>query len=303
MVKYWPADSVNGVYLTKTEVINSQLSYTGKSYKQSALDNDPVFQISRTSKSGNVTTTSYASNGEFTQKWSDRHLLFPPVEFTNTYSAAFNGIDGAISFGNNLSYNTGQEWSMSFWFKVQNLSTRRTLYSKTSNDVNVYGIGIYIETNGRVFIQTRSPSSLAAHTSSLSFTEDVWHNLTLTYNGSGNQNGFRLYFNGTIDTIPASATLGNISTTEHARLGIRNSSFPFSGNIDEVSFWTKALSASEVVQLYNSGSPFLLTDHSATAYLDHYYRLGDGDNSIIYDNKYSVNGTIIGGVTFVEDVP
>lgn len=303
MIKFWPISSTNDVYLTKVDNVNSQLVYQGQSYKQNALDSEAVWCISRTSRNGTVTTTEYADGGAFTQVWNNRYNLFPPANFLNSYSALLNGIDGNISFGNNLTYNTGYEWSISIWFKAQNLAARRTLFAKVTNDSNVYGIGIYLETDGKIFIQTRASGALAAYTSTNSFVDDVWNNFTLTYSGSGNQNGYRLYFNGVVGVTPSSAILGNITNTEYARIGIRNGSFPFSGNLDEVSFWTKALSASEVSQLYNNGSPILLTSHSASSYLDHYYRCGDGDNTIIYDNKYSVNGALVGGATLVQDVP
>jgi len=49
----------------------------------------------------------------------------------------------------------------------------------------------------------------------------------------------------------------------------------FDGMIDEVSYWDKALSSTEVTELYNSGSAADLTSHSAASNLVSWWRMGD----------------------------
>ena len=45
--------------------------------------------------------------------------------------------------------------------------------------------------------------------------------------------------------------------------------------IDEVSYWDKALSSSEITELYNSGSAADLSSHSAVSDLVSWWRMGD----------------------------
>jgi hypothetical protein len=51
----------------------------------------------------------------------------------------------------------------------------------------------------------------------------------------------------------------------------------YTGNLDEVSIWNKTLSPAEVANIYNSGSPADLAQHSAAANLVGWWRMGDGD--------------------------
>lgn len=293
----------NFVSIELEDNISSNLSYYGYALDSAADTADPVWRISRRTRSGSLTRLDTLDNGEFTQVWDDRTTLFAGVSYVNTYSLFFDGIDDSVQFGNNLQLNTGQQWSISLWFKADNLAARRTLYAKCSADSNVYGLGIYLETSGKIFIQTRAPAKLAAFTSSASFSSGIWNNLVITYTGSGNQTGYRLYFNGAVDSTPGSSSLGDITVSEYARIGTRNGSFPFSGYIEEVGFWNKNLNNSEVSEIYNAAAPLLLLDHSSAGNLTNYYRMGDGDVlPTIFDNKASINGTAE-GPTIAAEVP
>lgn len=290
----------------RIDQVSNKLSFYGRTSRQGASESDPYWQISRTAIDGNVTRVDWANGGSWDQSWTDRASIFPPAIYSNNYSVLFDGINDSVSFGNNLTYDVGTQWSFSVWFKANNLAARRTLFAKATNDAAVTGLGIYLESaTGQIFMQTRGAGGVGpAHTSTMAFAAGVWNNFTLTYSGSGNQSGYRLYFNGAVDVTPASSVLTSIANTATAYLGIRNAGFPFSGNIDEAAWWTKALSAAEVSELYNAGvAPNLLT-HSAESYLDHYYRLGDGDTSpTVLDNAGSVNGTLTNGAIFTSDAP
>ena len=57
--------------------------------------------------------------------------------------------------------------------------------------------------------------------------------------------------------------------------------------MDEFSTWKKTLTASEVTELYNNGSPSDLTQHSAATDLQRWFRFGDttGDGTAIKDSQ------------------
>lgn len=291
--------------ISKIDIENSLTTYYGRTRDETALTSEAKWQIWRVTTNGQETTTLYANNGAFDQIWDDRATIFPAETFYNNFSTQFDGINDRVNFGNNLTYDIGVQWSLSLWFKANNLAARKTLWSKCQNSGSVYGIGIYLlETTGGILIQTRAPSAAPNLYSVATFSAGVWNNFTLTYSGSGNQSGYRLYFNGVVDSTPASATLASIVVVDSAYLGLRGTSFPFSGQMDELSFWSKELSAADVSELYNSGSPTNLLNHSASSFLDHYYRLGDGDvDPTVLDHAGSVNGTLENGATFVADVP
>lgn len=78
----------------------------------------------------------------------------------------------------------------------------------------------------------------------------------------------------------------------------------FDGNIDELSLWNKALSPTEVTELFNGGVPLPATGHSAyTANAIHYWRMGDDAIApTIPDIKGIENITLV-GAAFVADTP
>lgn len=285
---------VDTSYSTITERVNSQLTYFGKAIAGS-LTSQSVWQISREYTIGTKTYYDYVDSGNFTQIWDDRSTLFTTPVFFNQYSTNFDGINDNINFSDSFStYDAGTAFTMSFWLNINNVSSQRCIYSKTTNDVNVYGLSIQVTTGAQIFIQARTPGYLTSHTSTMIIPVASWTHLAVTYNGGNNLNGFRVYIDGVVDVTPSSFAIGaSLYSGQNALLGIRNAAFPFSGYIDEVTFWNKSLTSTEVTELYNSGAPFSPQDHSALPYLEHWYRMGDDDTyNVITDNVGSVDGTM-----------
>ena len=298
-----PGDKSNYYYkvnqfdprLYKVDQVNSLLKYEGWAKDITALDSEAKWLIKRTIQSGSITTV-LPYNDDYDAVWDDRTTLFPTPTLLNQYSLEFDGINDYVSFGNTFNdFDVGQQWSMSFWINVNNLATRKTIYSKTTNDANVYGLGIYIKKNGKIFVQARTSGYLTSHTGTiLTFVPGTWQHFVVTFNGATNINGFRFYLDSTIGNIPGSAAIGaSLYSGQTAIFGSRNGSFLYSGYIDEVSFWSKALSQAEVTELYNSGSPLSPSNHSASAYAVNWFRMGDNDTyPIISDNLGSDDGTM-----------
>lgn len=78
----------------------------------------------------------------------------------------------------------------------------------------------------------------------------VWAHVVYTRSGSD----VRGYLNGTM-TGPVGSAAGTLVPTANFRMGTRNDNYSgYFGVLDEVALWTRALTDSEVSQLYNSGS-------------------------------------------------
>ncbi len=86
-----------------------------------------------------------------------------------------------------------------------------------------------------------------------------------------------LYVNGaaiSMNSVSSSLT-GSISNTNKFTVGSgfgTNPGYEYNGKIDEVSFWDKALSGSDVSDIYNSGTP---TDLTGSSDLVSWWRFGD----------------------------
>jgi hypothetical protein len=65
------------VKLILTDQASATVTYVGRAVKMDAATSAAVWQISRTVVEGNVTTKTFADNGEYTQIWNNRASLFP----------------------------------------------------------------------------------------------------------------------------------------------------------------------------------------------------------------------------------
>ena len=82
---------------------------------------------------------------------------------------------------------------------------------------------------------------------------------------------------------------------------------PVTGNIDEFAIWDVALSLSEVVDIYNGGSPENLLLHFRVANLVAWYRMGDGTEagtgSTVYDMSTNSNNATITNAVYSTSIP
>lgn len=229
------------------------------------------------------------------------------VGFSNTKSLLFDGIDEKVVFGNKFLYDRSNQWSFSIWIKPDNTAAQYTIYSKVTNDGNVYGWGFYQLATAKIRAQVRTASSLTLHDGSLSVNVGAWNHIVITYNGGSNLNGLKIYVNGVLDTIPASATLaGTLLLGQDAMIAARNTTWYYPGRMDEMTVWNKELTTLEVSELYNSGDPTYPPEHSASANLVNWYKLGDGDTfPTITDNVGSDDGTMTNmeAGDIITDVP
>ena len=124
---------------------------------------------------------------------------------------------------------------------------------------------------------------------STTLSVDTWYYVAFTYDNTAGSPQVKVWLNGVVDgSWGKTAALAN--NDEYDLIG-----HYFSGRIDEVSLWDKALSSAELLELYNSGSPIFASDHSAySANCTHYWKMGDDDTySTITDLKGSGDLTMI----------
>lgn len=306
-------DAITG--LGTTEVVReltetrSGVTYVGRSRIQSASTSESVWQIYRTTEIGNLQDREYAGLGYYNQIWDDRTTLFgPDAAFTNAASTNFDGVNDYLNAGDNLNFDNATAWSFSFWIKANNVTAFRTIWAKVTNDANVFGIGVYHTNTGAMRLQMRASGQLRVYdTPTYSISALNWAHVVVTYNGAQNINGGRIYINDQVDSAPSSGTLTNtLLTSESATFGRRNAGFYFSGNLDEMAFFDKALSAAEVTELYNSGTPANIATSSVAGNLTNYWRMGDVDtHPTIYDQAGTVDLTMfnMSAADFESDVP
>jgi hypothetical protein len=200
--------------------------------------------------------------------------------FANTSSLSFDGVDDYLNLGRVTSLEGATNFSLSMWVKPTSYAGLHMLFGRFFSGTdfiyaytdNVFGYIYFSISNG----QTSYPR---VNTSSR-IDLNTWGLLTFVYDGAevGNLNKAKIYINGvlaatttTAALIPSSLSTDTTDFQIAQRSGLPNT--PMAGGIDEVSLYDYSLSASEVTDIYNLGTP---TDLSllATPPL-HWYRNGD----------------------------
>lgn len=134
----------------------------------------------------------------------------------------------------------------------------------------------------------------------------AWTHVVITYDGSSNGNGVKVYRNGTLvaySTLSPNNMGSGSTATSIGTIGDSNISGAITnwyGGMDEISLYSEALSGAEVTTLYNNGVP----STPAAASLTHWYRMGDDPDTTatIEDNEGFADGTAT-DITLSTDVP
>lgn len=140
-------------------------------------------------------------------------------------------------------------FSIALWFKPA--TTGNISQIAVYGDQNIgtdFGLGIN-DTDNKPFISSFGSFQNSGTATALS--AGTYYFLVGTYDGAGTS---KLYVNG---TLQATQSTTNVTfTNNNLTLGRRgnNSSQYVDGQIDEVGTWSKALSTTEITDLYNSGS-------------------------------------------------
>jgi hypothetical protein len=187
----------------------------------------------------------------------------------------FDGVDDAVVIpdSNTFTFSDGSNdkpFSLSLWVNYQGWNTSDSNpFVALINKANSY-IPFYFEwdfaigTNGKVGFQLddTSTSNKIRVDSVETVPKNKWTHLIATYNGSGLTSGMKIYINGVLATLTP--------TTGGTYVTMRNNISPVTigqelysgtvtyrgrtvGKMDDIRVYSRALSASEIKQLYNLG--------------------------------------------------
>lgn len=228
------------------------------------------------------------------------------------YFTATTAIDNNITLGDVDALDNQDYLTISFWV---NSSTQTgagswaPFISKRSGSD-----GIYIESqanncgSGKIDIRVNNGSGTGYICSSFTvLTTDVgnWHHWTIVFDGTQSTNASKLkfYHDGVQDTLNfnGGATVPNKTSNNSHPLLIGSTYFGLDAKMDEVRVYNRALSATEVTELYNQGAKNLVKINTSqtgklTDGLIHYYTFDgpDMNGNTVYDKVSSgaINGTL-----------
>jgi hypothetical protein len=195
------------------------------------------------------------------------------------YGARFNGSSSYIDLGASL-LNSRSAFSVSAWVNFDNLNTQNFIFfnseSGTGNEIGFYDFG-----NGNIYFQPDASTSANRGYVSNSgiYTTSEWVHIVMVFDGSatGNSNRLKAYIQGQPRTLTYEGTIPSSSGTSTCNSWIGGrSSTKFSGDIDQVRVFSKALSSDEVEDLFEEEACV----HTATT-TDNYFPLADGSSDAV----------------------
>jgi len=195
----------------------------------------------------------------------------------SVYSVEFDGVDSYLTLGQpaDLNFNPlTDEFSISAWFRT---SANGTIFAKAYNAVAARQYQLYVS-GGTLRARTGGVET----DSGVQTDDNQWHHgVMVNYNDAGTLKT-RMYVNGL--HVGTDQTSGAELSAVDVFIGARRANSDntgiddlFSGYIDEVCVFSVALSGTEVIELYNTGTPANPDAHSRGADLVSHWTMGDGD--------------------------
>ncbi len=136
--------------------------------------------------------------------------------------------------------------TFSAWVYLSSLSNYQMIFSKFNGSTGGYDFRLNASKQPEIVLVGLSSPSLGLVTGNTAVGTTTWTHIAATYDGSR----IKLFINGILDKEVA--TSGSLSTsTTSLLIGKRIDGYHFIGKLDEVRIYNRALSASEVSDLYN----------------------------------------------------
>jgi hypothetical protein len=211
-----------------------------------------------------------------------------PISYDS--ASTFNGSTQYLSVTNNSTLQVNnQSYTFSAWVNPS-VSATQVIFGKFIG--GTYDYLFFLDSTNKVQLGVLG-SNL---TSSASVPLGQWSHVACTYDHAGGQTA-RVYVNGqlsgTLTSFP-SAT----STTAEFQIGARAAQILFTGSIGPCAMWKRALSASEITSLYNSGNGLNYADVQSaglTTNLVSYWALNETSGSRVDaagSNTLTNNGSV-----------
>ena len=238
------------------------ITLTGKANETITLQDNGNYELIDT----RVNTSSFASNNiiylGFNSEFDINYIPYnyyrkditystgiTSTNYSFGYQANFNGSSSYIQIADNSDswFNTfDNDFAISFWITPQDFSTtNQTVISKKWADntlLQAYPFNVTFDGSALTFTRTDGINS----TSISSGIFDISY-VVCQKTGSN----LEIYINGSISDSNTDATKNKVSNKSSIYLGAANNSAltPFSGSLDEVRFYSRALTANEITSL------------------------------------------------------
>ena len=215
--------------------------------------------------------------------------------WTNNYSLIFDGVDDYLTFGDNALWSINSSggnrgFSLSIWTMIDTVSTEWIVSKTGAWDSGAYRYEweLLVRFNGqlrfRMYFNDTNTNYVDFDSDDL-LTVDTWYHIVITYDLVQSALGLNMYIDNNLKnttiggaTVTLTGVWTTVSNTTNPMYLARSSGLNYSlMKLDEFSIWDRALSASDVSELYGSGATGDPNRFPvASIYLVGYWRCGDG---------------------------
>lgn len=215
----------------------------------------------------------------------DHHGVINNAMWTSGIRGSALEFDGSVSshvrMANGGLFNpVGNNISFSFWFRLNAVGNNGTfIFQNVKYIVN-------LDAQGKITFALYTPDWKAVNSGVSNRVLDTdWHHVAMTYDGSE----MKIYLDGLQRT--STPNTGDLrSSTSDVYIGKQTTSKPFTGIIDEMLMYERALTETEILQIYGS-TPDPGSGENA---LVSYWNLNENTGTIANDSLGGNNGTITG---------
>jgi len=168
---------------------------------------------------------------------------------------SFDGIDDYVDCGDITELNGVSAFTVVGWYKDNNMGGHNRHFDKGDGWDNDISGATY---SNRLYIEVGNGANTYAYWSGYStvISSGVWYHAAFVFDGSGaaNADKTKIYVNGVERSLTFSGSMPS-STADLTGYSftISKAVNPWDGDIDEVAIFNRALSVSEILDLYNKG--------------------------------------------------
>jgi len=162
----------------------------------------------------------------------------------------------------NFDREINQPFSIVFWFKGNETGVVENFVTKGINNAANPGYFIHQRAAGDTLRFNINAGSNFAVVSNGAFNDDVFHQVVVTYDGSSNRSGMRIYVDGVLNKVGTAAVItGSMLNNDEFTIGGSAGNPSVNGEEDDIMFWKRSLSPTEIRLLFQGGSPVELDDN------------------------------------------
>lgn len=209
---------------------------------------------------------------------------------------SFDGTNDYVDLGDNYGFDTNDPFTVEAWVRISpsNASVSQII---SKLDDNTIGWGIQVMRSnhfhaGTILVYLCNPwnVSMAARFGDTNIRDDQWHRIAVTYDGSGDANGIRMWVDGVEEIYhPSANTLaGSISNNARCLIGAWDNGGGaavtefFNGDMDHLRIWDVVRTPAQINSFWNRSYELCSPPNASLLGLYKFNRgVAGGDNTLL----------------------